>query len=46
MKERCIVLLNQFKKHNYDEKYVIDTGKQDVLEEAKMIIEEKRFQLC
>ena len=46
MKERCIVLLNQFKKHNYDEKYVIDTGKQDVLEEAKMIIEDKRFQLC
>ncbi len=45
MKERCIVLLNEFKKHNYDKKYVIDTGKKDISKEAKMIIEEERFDM-
>ena len=43
MKERCVVLLNEFKKHNYDEKYVIDTGKFSIQESSQMIIDEDRF---
>ncbi len=43
MKDRCIVLLNNFKKHNYDLKYIIDTGKSDVNQSANAIITENRF---
>ena len=43
MKDRCIVLLNNFKKHNYDEKYIIDTGKTTIDDSAKMAIEDERF---
>ena len=43
MKDRCVVLLNNFKKHNYDEKYIIDTGKTTIEDSTKMIIEDKRF---
>ncbi len=43
MKERCIVLLNNFKKHNYDEKFIIDTGKYNIEDSAKMAIEDERF---
>ena len=43
MKERCIVLLNNFKAHNYDEKYIIDTGKCSIDNSAKMAIDEERF---
>ena len=43
MKDRCTVLLNNFKKHNYDERFIIDTGKTSVDESAKSAIEEDRF---
>ena len=45
MKERCIVLLNNFKKHNYDEKFIIDTGKFSIEDSTKMAIEDDRFDL-
>ena len=45
MKERCIVLLNNFKKHNYEERFIIDTGKATIEESAKMAIEDDRFKL-
>ena len=45
MKERCIVLLNHFKEYSYDEKFIIDTGKMDVDESAKEIIENARFEV-
>jgi len=35
--------LNNFKKHNYDERFIIDTGKTSVDESAKSAIEEDRF---
>lgn len=45
MKDRCIVLLNNFKKHNYDEKFIIDTGKFNIEDSARMAIEDDRFDL-
>ena len=45
MKERCIVLLNSFKKKNFEEKYIIDTGKLSVEESAEEIISDERFLL-
>lgn len=45
MKERCIVLLNHFKEYGYDEKFIIDTGKINVDESAKEIIEIDRFKV-
>lgn len=45
MKDRCIVLLNHFKEHNYDEKYIIDTGKSSIEESAQMAIENDRFEV-
>ena len=45
MKERCIVLLNNFKKHNYDEKFIIDTGITSIEESASIAINDKRFVL-
>ena len=45
MKERCIVLLNNFKKHNYDEKYIIDTGKTSIEKSAEIAINDERFEL-
>ena len=43
MKERCIVLLNNFKKHNYDEKFIIDTSKTSIEESASIAINDERF---
>ena len=43
MKDRCIVLLNHFKEHNYDEKFIIDTGKTSIEDSAKIAINEDRF---
>ena len=43
MKERCIVLLNNFKAHNYDERFIIDTGKFGIDESAETIINDDRF---
>lgn len=45
MKERCIVLLNNFKKHNYDEKFIIDTSKTSIEESASIAINDERFVL-
>lgn len=43
MKERCLVLLNNFKKHNYNEKYIIDTSNITVDDTLKTILNEDRF---
>ena len=43
MKERCVVLLNHFKEHNYDEKYIIDTGRCGIEESAELVIVDDRF---
>ena len=45
MKDRCVVLLNSFKKHNYDEKFIIDTGKTSIEESASIAINDERFVL-
>lgn len=43
MKERCLVLLNNFKNHNYNEKYIIDTSNITVDDTLKTILNEDRF---
>ena len=43
MKERCIVLLNNFKNHNYDSKYIIDTSNISISDTIKIIENEDRF---
>ena len=45
MKERCIVLLNSFKNHNYDEKYILDTSNITISDAVNMIESENRFML-
>ena len=45
MKDRCVVLLNNFKKHNYDEKFIIDTSKTSIEESASIAINDERFVL-
>ena len=45
MKERCIVLLNEFKMHNYNEKFIIDTGKMSLEFSSQIAIEDERFVL-
>lgn len=45
MNERCILLLNEFKKYNYDDKYIIDTTKISIDDRINMIINEDRFLL-
>lgn len=45
MKERCIVLLNSFKNHNYDEKYILDTSNITIADAVNMIESENRFML-
>ncbi len=43
MKERCIVLLNEFKDHNYDGKYIIDTSNLSISDIVSIIEKEDRF---
>ena len=43
MKERCIVLLNKFKQHNYDSKYIIDTSNISISDTINMALKEDRF---
>lgn len=43
MKERCIILLNNFKKHNYDSKYIIDTSNISINDTINIIENEDRF---
>ena len=45
MKERCIVLLNSFKNHNYDEKHILDTSNITIADAVNMIESENRFML-
>lgn len=45
MKERCIVLLNEFKKHNYDSKYIIDTSNISISDTINIALNEERFNL-
>ena len=37
MKDRCLVLLNNFKKHNFDSKNILDTSKLSIDETIKII---------
>lgn len=43
MKERCIVLLNEFKDHNYPENYILDTSHLSAGETAALVLEDDRF---
>ena len=43
MKERCIVLLNEFKTHNYSEDYILDTSDITVDETVNKVLSEDRF---
>ena len=45
MKERCIVLLNEFKNHNYDSKYIIDTPNISISDTINTIENEDRFMI-
>ena len=40
MKERCLVLLNQFKNYNFDKKDIIDTSNLTVKEITNLLLEE------
>lgn len=43
MKERCIILLNDFKNHNYDSNNILDTSKLSIEEIVNKIESEDRF---
>ena len=43
MKERCIVLINEFKEHNYPGKYILDTSRISVDKTVASVLEEDRF---
>ena len=43
MKDRCLVLLNNFKKHNFDSKNILDTSKLSIDETVKTIEENDKF---
>ena len=43
MKERCILLLNNFKKQNYDEKYILYTDNLNIDETYNEILNNDRF---
>lgn len=43
MKDRCLVLLNNFKKHNFDSKNILDTSKLSIDETIKIIENNNNF---
>lgn len=43
MKERCILLLNNFKNYGFDTKYILDTSNLTIEETVKLIENEDRF---
>ena len=43
MKERCIVLLNNFKKHNYSENNILYTDNISVKDCCNLIIKEEKY---
>ena len=45
MKERCIVLLNSFKKKNYDKKHILGTSNLSVDETVNAILTDDKFYL-
>ncbi len=45
MHERCIVLLDEFKNHNYDSKYIIDTSNISISDTINIALNEERFNL-
>lgn len=45
MKERCLVLLNNFKKHNFNTENILDTSKLSVDETIKIIEENNNFNI-
>ena len=45
MKERCIVLLNQFKDYNYNKKYILYTDNLSINDTVNEIIDNDRFLL-
>ena len=45
MKERCLVLLNEFLNNNYDEKYILYTDKLTINQTVDEIINNKKYLL-
>lgn len=45
MKERCKILLNNFKEYKYDKKYILDTTFLSIDDSASIILESNRFKL-
>ena len=43
MKERCLVLLNEFLNNNYDEKYILYTDKLTINQTIDEIINNKKY---
>ena len=43
MGERCLVLLDNFKKHNYESKYILNTDNKDVDECVRDILDNDRY---
>ena len=43
MNERCLVLLDGFKKYNYDDNYILYTDDLSIEESLNAIISEDRF---
>lgn len=43
MGERCLVLLEEFKNHNYDSKYTLNTDNKDVYECVRDILDNDRY---
>ena len=43
MKERCLVLLDEFKAHNYDPSFIVNTTNMTVDEVVKVVDSEDRF---
>ena len=43
MKERCLILLDSFRKKNFDQDNIIDTSNISIQETIDTILNEKRF---
>ena len=43
MNERCTILLNEFKDHNYPENFILDTSHLTADETAALVLEDDRF---
>lgn len=45
MKERCIILLNNFKKHNYDKNNILDTSNLSIDKTVEIIKADNKFSI-